>query len=308
MTTAASLPRLLVFGEALTDFVRTGDNTWHSAAGGSGWNVARVAATLGLPTGWGGAVSNDLFGHEIVEKSKQANLDMRFLQVVEKPPFMAIVHQANPPDYFFLGTDTADLAFDERKLPDGWLDACEIAHFGCISLVRQPLAARLVTIAEMLKTHGAKISFDPNYRNLMGPDFPAFFERMASLSDIVKLSDEDMSKIYPRVSVADSLAHIRRLAPKALIVYTRGAEGLALYTPDGVFEQPAYPVTAQPPNTVGAGDSCIGGFITSMLSTPDAGWQRHVQFAAATAAVVCEHVGAYAPSALEVETRIGAAS
>jgi fructokinase len=304
MTTAASLPRLLVFGEALTDFVRTGDNTWHSAAGGSGWNVARVAATLGLPTGWGGSVSNDLFGNEIVEKSKQANLDMRFLQVVEKPPFMAIVHQANPPDYFFLGTDTADLAFDERKLPEGWLDACEIAHFGCISLVRQPLAARLVTIAEMLKTHGAKISFDPNYRNLMGPDFPAFFERMASLSDIVKLSDEDMAKIYPDVSVADSLAHIRRLAPKALIVYTRGSEGLTLYTPDGVFEQPAYRVAVA--DTVGAGDSCIGGFITSMLTAPEAGWQRHLQFAGATAAVVCAHTGAYAPTQLEVEALIGA--
>lgn len=78
MTTAASLPRLLVFGEALTDFVRTGDNTWQSAAGGSCWNVARVAATLGLPTGWGGAVSDDLFGKEIVEKSVRANLDMRF--------------------------------------------------------------------------------------------------------------------------------------------------------------------------------------------------------------------------------------
>lgn len=304
MTTAAALPRLLVFGEALTDFVRTGDNTWQSAAGGSCWNVARVAATLGLPTGWGGAVSDDLFGKEIVEKSIAANLDMRFLQVAKKPPFMAIVHNANPPEYFFLGTDTADQAFDDRKLPDGWLDACEIAHFGCISLVRQPLAARLVTIAEMLKTHGAKISFDPNYRNLMGPDFPAFVERMAGLSDIIKLSDEDILKIYPESTPAESLAHLRKFAPKALIVYTRGSEGITLYTPEGdEYVQPASRVTVA--DTVGAGDSCIGGFITSMLTEPDAGWQRHLQFAAATAAVVCSHTGAYAPTHAEVDALIG---
>ena len=302
MTTAAPLPRLLVFGEALTDFVRTGSNTWQSAAGGSCWNVARVAATLGLHTGWGGAVSDDLFGKEIVEKSIAADLDMRFLQVVNKPPFMAIVHNANPPEYFFLGTDTADLAFDERKLPDGWLDACEIAHFGCISLVRQPLAARLVTIAEMLKTHGAKISFDPNYRNLMGPDFPAFVERMAKLSDILKLSDEDILKIYPDATPQESLAHLRKIAPHALIVYTRGSEGITLYTPDSEYVQPASRV--QVADTVGAGDSCIGGFITSMLSAPDAGWQRHLQFAAATAAVVCSHTGAYAPTHDEVEALI----
>ncbi len=156
----------------------------------------------------------------------------------------------------------------------------------------------------MLKTHGARISFDPNYRNLMGADFPAFFERMATLSDIVKLSDEDMEKIYPGVPAADSLAHIRALAPKALIVYTRGGDGLTLYTPDGEYVQPACRVTVA--DTVGAGDACIGGFITSMLNAPDAGWQRHLQFAAATAAVVCAHTGAYAPTQAEVDRLIGA--
>ncbi|WP_256258925.1 PfkB family carbohydrate kinase, partial [Burkholderia ubonensis] len=57
MTT--NLPRLVVFGEALTDFIRDDAQHWHSVAGGSCWNVARVGARLGVPTGFAGTVSRD---------------------------------------------------------------------------------------------------------------------------------------------------------------------------------------------------------------------------------------------------------
>lgn len=304
------LPRLLVFGEALTDFVRDSAASspasrdsaqvdhWRSVAGGACWNVARVAATLGLPTGFGGAVSDDLFGQEIVARSRSAGLDMRFLQVVARPPLIAMVHQAHPPQYFFLGEGTADLAFDSALLPSGWQDACEIAHFGCISLVRQPLGERLFGIARDLKARGARISYDPNYRNLMGPDYPAFFERMLALSDIVKISDEDLAQIYPGRSPEASLAHVRELAPQSMLLYTRGSAGMTLYRHDGTLTQDACKVAVA--DTVGAGDASIGGFIASLLGTPDAPLQQHLRFAAATAAAVCTRTGAHAPSHAEV--------
>lgn len=292
------LPRLLVFGEALTDFVRTGERSWHSVAGGACWNVARVAATLGVPTGWGGAVSGDLFGQEIVEKSRAADLDLRFLQQVDRAPLIAMVHQASPPQYFFLGDNSADLAFDERLLPPGWQDACELAHFGCISLVRQPLGAKLLDIAERLKQKGKKISFDPNYRKLMGPDYPALFERIARIADIIKASDEDLSQIYPDLSAAAALARVRQLAPGARLLYTRGAQGLVLHGPEGSIEQAAFKVAVA--DTVGAGDACIGGFLASLMQRPDQPAAEHLKFAAATAAAVCMHSGAYAPDRSEV--------
>lgn len=48
---AGALPGLVVFGEALTDLVPAGDGLWHSVPGGACWNLARVAATLGVRTG-----------------------------------------------------------------------------------------------------------------------------------------------------------------------------------------------------------------------------------------------------------------
>jgi len=310
----STLPRLLVFGEALTDFVRDSDaadaanhvDHWRSVAGGACWNVARVAATLDLPTGFGGAVSDDLFGQDIVARSRSAGLDMRFLQVVARPPLIAMVHQAHPPQYFFLGEGTADLAFDSTLLPQGWQDACEIAHFGCISLVRQPLGQRLFEIAQTLKARGARISYDPNYRNLMGPDYPAFFERMLQLSDIVKISDEDLLQIYPGQSAEISLARVRDLAPQAMLLYTRGSAGMTLFTQDNTLDQDAFKVTVA--DTVGAGDASIGGFIASLLSTPDAPLQAHLRFAAATAAAVCTRTGAHAPSHADVAALLDSAA
>lgn len=298
------LPRLAVFGEALTDFVRTGADHWRSVAGGACWNVARVAATLGVRTGWGGSISDDLFGREIVAKSQAAGLDLRFAQVVAEPPLLAMVHELSPPQYFFTGS--ADLAFDPARLPPGWERACEYAHFGCISLVRQPLGARLVAIAEALHAAGVPVSFDPNCRNLMDGRYPPLFERMAALAATIKLSDEDLRHIYPALPVADALARVRALAPQAVVLYTRGADGMTALLPDGQqLEQPAFAVTVA--DTVGAGDACIGGFLASVLQRPSAGMAEHVRFAAATAAAACTRAGAHAPMRQEAEALLAPA-
>jgi fructokinase len=256
--------------------------------------------TLGLQAAWAGAVSDDCFGHEITEKSRSARLDMRFIQRVSLPPLIAMVYQSDPPRYLFLGSGTADLAFEEAGLPDGWKAACELAHFGSISLVRDPLAARLEAIAADLKRRGVRISYDPNYRDVMGDEFPLQFRRMAELADIIKISDEDLACVYPDCSVDSALLEIRRLAPEALILFTRGTKGVALHTPDGSFQQPAYQLDAVA-DTVGAGDACIGAFISSLLLEPESSHEHHLRFAAATAAAACTQTGPYAPQRREVD-------
>ncbi|HET8880998.1 MAG TPA: carbohydrate kinase [Solimonas sp.] len=299
----AVFPRLVVFGEALTDLIRTGPDQWRSVPGGSCWNVARVAATLGLPTAWAGAVSADPFGQAIVEGSIAAGLDRRFVQIVDKPPLLAVVHELSPPAYFFIGNDSADLSFDENELPAGWVDACEIAHFGCISLVREPLGSRLVALAEQLKQRGVRISFDPNHRHLMDARYPALFERMARIADVLKASEEDLAAIYPGLPLTHAIERIRTLAPTALLLITKGRDGMQLIRGETMFEQPSFTVTVA--DTVGAGDASLGGFIASLLTSDNAGLQTHLRFASATAAVVCSRSGAHAPSRDEVLAILG---
>ena len=301
---AAPLPRFVVFGEALTDLIRQDDGErWLARPGGSPWNLARVAARLGIETGFAGAVSRDVLGEEIRERSREAGLDLRFLQQVERSPLLAFVSSAAPPRYFFVGDDSADLHLDPARLPAGWLDAAQVVHFGSISLAREPLAGRLVALAERCRAAGVRITFDPNHRIAMGSGYGPTFERMVRLADVVKLSDDDLVALLPGRPADDGLATLRAWNPEALIVYTTGATGMRLLTPAATHVQAAFPVAVV--DTVGAGDACLGGWVASWLARPEAQPAVHLAFAAATAAVACRHAGAYAPTRAEVEDVLG---
>ena len=147
----SAAPRFAAFGEALTDFVRQGDDVWRSVPGGAPWNVARAMAAFGVASAFGGAISRDCFGDALWQASLEARLDTRSVQRVDKSPLLAMVHATHPPQYFFVGDDSADLHFDVDALPDEWLASLRWALFGGISLAREPLSGRLLALAERLK-------------------------------------------------------------------------------------------------------------------------------------------------------------
>lgn len=301
---AMSAPaRFVVFGEALTDFIQESPGRWRSVPGGACWNVARAAARLGVPTGYAGAVSRDGFGDDLWRLAAEAGLDMRFTQRVAKAPLLAMVVSKDPPQYFFAGDDAADVNFDLGALPAGWLDEAELVHFGSISLVRQPHAARLVALAERVRAAGKRICFDPNWRNLMeDPGYPDTLARLCRVADYVKVSVEDLARLFPGAGDR-ALDRLRALAPRAAVLVTDGAAGMRLLAGGREVVQPAFPVVVA--DTVGAGDASLAGWMASLLAAPGAPLERHVAFAAATAAVVCGHHGAYAPARAEVEAVLG---
>ncbi|MPW21852.1 carbohydrate kinase [Paraburkholderia sp. CNPSo 3157] len=301
------LPQLVVFGEALTDFIREADHNWRSAAGGSCWNVARVGSRLAVRTAFAGTVRGDHFGEELMRLTAQAGLDMRFTRRVERAPLLAMVVSKHPPQYFFIGDNSADLAFDPDALPSGWLDAAQIVHFGSLSLAREPLASRLLDVAGAAHAAGKRISFDPNYRDLMaGPEYRTTLRRMAELATYIKVSDEDLRGLFPELDETSALAQLRRWAPTAAILVTRGASGMHLFTARETLFQPAF--AAQMVDTVGCGDACVGGWMASLLMRPDASPTSHLRFAAACAAVACERQGAYPPTSAEVTAMLESAS
>ncbi|CAG9177158.1 carbohydrate kinase family protein [Cupriavidus pinatubonensis] len=294
------LPRYVVFGEALTDMVLQADGNWLGLPGGSCWNVARVGARLGIDTAFAGAVSQDLFGDALARATEEAGLDMRFLQRVERSPFLAFVASRHPPQYFFVGDDSADLHFEPSRLPQGWREAAEVIHFGSISLVRQPLAGRLCEEATQAAAAGKRIAFDPNYRTLMSaPGYGETLAHMLRLASYVKISDEDLAGLFPALPLDAALAQVRAIAPNATIMLTRGADGLTLLQSDIVVEQPAFRVEVA--DTVGCGDAAMGGWMASVLSEPRADLAGQARLAAAAAAVAASHAGAYAPLWRELE-------
>jgi fructokinase len=297
---SSNFPRYVVFGEALTDMIRQEDGKWLSVPGGACWNVARVGARLGVPTGFAGAVSNDLFGDELDNAGTEAGLDRRFLQRVDAPPLLAMVVSKHPPEYFFIGSDSADLNFNPKRLPEGWRNEAEVVHFGGISLMRQPLAECLVREAYAAHDAGKRIAFDPNYRaKAITPDYAQTFRAIAAVATHIKVSDDDLLGVFPGQTAQDGLAALRTLAPNAEILLTRGADGMTLFGKQGVLEQAAFSV--QVADTVGCGDASMAGWISSILLRPAASAAEHLQVSAAAAALGATHAGAYPPSAAEVD-------
>ncbi|WP_050467284.1 carbohydrate kinase family protein [Herbaspirillum chlorophenolicum] len=292
----------VVFGEALTDFIRQSDGQWRAMPGGACWNVARAASRLGVPTGYAGSVSADVFGQELHALTREAGLDMRFTQQYAKAPLLAMVTSTTPPDYFFIGDDSADLHFDPERLPAGWMDQARVLHFGCISLTREPLASRLLQVAKAGAMRNKKIAFDPNWRKLMdNPSYRILLRELLALSDYVKVSDEDLERLFP--GDGNALATLQGMAPKAEILLTLGAQGMRWIKGEQAIEQPAYKVEVI--DTVGCGDASMGGWIASQLRQPDAPAQTHLQCAAAGAAIAASKAGAYAATWDEVQAMIG---
>ncbi|MDH4259518.1 MAG: carbohydrate kinase [Gammaproteobacteria bacterium] len=289
-----NLPHFVAVGEALTDLVRTTGNRWISKVGGSSWNVARAVAAQGVDSAFAGAISCCWFGDALWRASKAAALDLRFLQRVDRSPLLAVVVQSRPPQYFFVGDDSADLYFDARALPSGWEEAVAWVHFGGISLAREPLAQRLVALATELHTLGVAISYDPNVRNVMDEQYQATFERMCRLASVIKVSDDDLIGLMRAVDPLQALQQVRARNPQAWWLYTEGAQGAQLLTPAGHWQ--ARPPSIAAVDTIGAGDASIAALVAGRIQAPESAPETHLAGAVAAGTAACLTAGASPPT------------
>lgn len=287
-------PLMLCAGEALTDMIQQGEEQWASRVGGSVWNVARALASLGERTAFAGAISRDRFGNALWSASEAVGLDLRLLQRVDRSPLLAIVEQGEPPRYFFIGDDSADLHFDPSALPQGWSGALRWAHFGGISLAREPLASTLLALAEQLKEQGVAISYDPNYRNLMDERYTPTLQRMAALADVIKVSDDDLRGLFPGQPLDAALGQLRALNPGAYCLLTRGGQGATLYFGQQRADARAPAVAVV--DTVGAGDASVAGLLHSFARHPSRSLQSHLHAALAAGSAACQQAGATPPT------------
>jgi fructokinase len=299
----ADLPRFVAFGEALTDLVPltgAGPDCWRSTCGGAPWNMAMAMSALGTLSAFGGSISAGLFGRTIWQASTDGHLDLRFIQQVPHAPLLAVLESVDPPRYAFIGENSADLQFRPGSLPHGWLSALRWAYFGGISLVREPLASKLLELAQRVKSAGRKICYDPNYRALMNSSYDDTLLRMCRLADVIKVSEEDLRGLFRVADPRVGLAQIGAWNPQAWLLLTRGAGPATLYR--GLHEWSALPPSVEVEDAIGAGDAAAAGLVHSLMSEPEAPPERHLAWAVAAGAGACTAAGASPPSEALVAT------
>jgi fructokinase len=138
-------------------------------------------------------------------------------------------------------------------------------HFGGISLAREPLAGKLVALAQELKAAGVKISYDPNFRLMMDERYDATLRRMTELADVVKVSEEDLAGLF-RTTISTRIRHPARLEPAGHLFVLARRAGRGPVSGRAVMAGGAAAIEVV--DSVGAGDASIGGLLYSLMYRP----------------------------------------
>lgn len=254
----------LVIGEALVDVVNRPDGTVETHPGGSPLNVAIGLGRLGRSAGLLTWLGDD--EHGALVRAHIATSAVTLLEGstgAERTSVATATLDAS-------GAATYEFDLDWRVPADATVPAGAIvAHTGSIAAVLEPGAAGVLRLVREAREH-ATVTYDPNVRpTLMGnpADARRAIESLVALADVVKVSDEDLEWLLTG-QAADSGA-VEQLAREwathgpAFVVVTRGGEGASAFAADGREVAVTAP-RVEVADTVGAGDSFMGGLIDGL--------------------------------------------
>jgi fructokinase len=260
----------LVCGEALFDFFSENDASglaskvnFKAIAGGSPFNVAVGLCRLGVEAALFAGLSTDYLGRRLLQVLQDEGVQTDYLQDFAAPTTLAMVAVGanGSPQYSFRGEGCADRQLKPEHLPELGPDIRGL-HIGSFSLVVQPIADTLLALVR--RESGKRlISLDPNVRLNPEPNIDLWRSRIATLAehaDLIKVSDEDLSLLYPEqesARIIDGWLQHRC----QLVCLTRGDEGATVFSRlHGTWSVPACSVKIA--DTVGAGDTFQAALIT----------------------------------------------
>lgn len=299
---------ILVVGEAIGDFIpRDADGLHYEAVlGGSGFNAALALARFGARPVYAGAISTDALGRRFRAALVAEGIGTKLIHDSASPTAVAIVSPLGPdgvPEFalHLHGTAHSEPEGTPRHMPAG---AAHL-HAASFGATVGPSGEAVTPLATSARHEGATISYDINIRASVLPErsqaLPLIEARIAQ-ADIVKASLDDLAWLHPAESVAEIAECWRGLGAR-LVLVTKGPDGAVCYGRDGSLSALAPPVIIA--DTVGAGDTFIGGFLAVLAARGRLGQgfasatrddlQAALAFACAVAAESCTRPGCDPP-------------
>ena len=295
-----------VCGEVLIDELPSG-----AVVGGGPANTAKALARLGHEVAFIDGISTDAYGVKARAELAADGVNLSLAMTSDLPTAVAVVTLAadGGASYVFKLDKTATFDFNSSWLPDPSRYKPQVLHIGTLATLVQPGADVLFDWA-LACADFAPVVFDPNIRPQVMSDrdkYVALVEKWIGISSVVKLSDDDFEWLYPGKS-PESIANQWLQGGAALVVMTRGADGLIGYTSDGVVEVAGEKVNVV--DTVGAGDTVgaiiVQGLITDgLLNMRGSVLKNVLHRAAVAAAITCSRAGAQPPYAHEIREKLG---
>ena len=259
--TVQSGPHILAIGEALIDVVMTYEQPDFPVEipGGSPANVALTLGRLGRPVALATWIGLDERGRLIDFHMNDSDVHVTAASrgASHTSTALARLDESGAASYTF---DLEWAPTPPIKVPP----TAQILEAGSISAIIEPGASAVLDALARGREH-ALVCFDPNARpSIMGEPEAALasIERFIALADVVKVSDEDIEWLTGGAPIDEVVDRWLGMGP-SLVVVTRGKHGSEVATVSGLrfTKTPAdVPVV----DTVGAGDSFMGGIIDAM--------------------------------------------
>ncbi|ASY18044.1 fructokinase [Candidatus Planktophila versatilis] len=290
-----------VCGEVLIDLIPGADGVRVGHVGGGPANTAKALARLGHDVQFIAGISTDEDGVAARKELLEDEVKLDLALTSDKPTCLAIVSLGSngSASYEFKIAGTATFDFSLDWLPDPARYKPNVLHIGTLATVIAPGAYVLYDWA-LRVAEFAPIVFDPNIRPAVLADrdlYEAAVEKWAAISSVIKVSDDDLAWLYPGQNYADVTA--RWISDgAALVVVTRGAQGIIGFTSEGSVEVEGAKITVA--DTVGAGDTVGAIIVEAMIEkgilalTGDV-LRTTLHRAAVAAGITCSRKGAQPP-------------
>jgi len=253
--------RIFTIGETTFDILFRDENPVGACSGGSAYNSAISLGRCRLPVCLISTFGNDHIGDLsmkfLTRNGVNCNLIKRFDG--QSRVALAFFDSDNNANYSFY--QASKDVFPEYPEPQ----KNDLILLGSSFAIRDNGRENLLGFLHLAKEAGCIIIYDPNARQSL-TDKPAIVNKILqniALATIVKGSDQDFQNIFGLNDAKSVFTRISESGSKTL-VYTKGADGAELFTPDFNFAVKAKKTKVI--STIGAGDNFSAGIVYGLFN------------------------------------------
>ncbi|MEG1574640.1 MAG: PfkB family carbohydrate kinase, partial [Bacteroidales bacterium] len=210
-------------------------------------------------------VGNDHIGKMIIKFMQENNLPTKSVDIFpdgETAISLAFLDSNSDAQYSFY------TKYPNTRLSVVWpkIDPDDIFIMGSFYAIDPLIRDKIIELLDYAKEHKTIIYYDPNFRKSHSSKaiqmMPSLLENF-EYADIVRGSKEDFLYMFGEMS-PEKIYHnkIRLYCP--IFIYTSGAGGVDLFTPEGQRHYNAEKIS--PISTIGAGDNFNAGVIYGIIS------------------------------------------
>lgn len=264
------MPSVLVIGEALVDVVHGINGGIKNIPGGSPANTAVALARLGTKTYMKARTSHDQFGEEIRNYLTNQKVNLDYSLVVDSPSSVinAVIQKDGSAKYEANLKGAADYGWTFEELNQVIDPDIQIVQLGSLTSYVEPGATNVEKwFSQLRQSNNYLLTFDPNVRHPLDGenevDVRKRAKKLASLSHVVKASDEDLNWVFSNSNPQDSAIKIIE-SGASLVIVTLGKKGaFAVNKKHEIVEVTANEIAVI--DTIGAGDTFAAALITQLL-------------------------------------------